>query len=94
MSYEVLMCLVAVVFVVLSMLAVPWLKKQGLWTATLFAVNIIEQVCNFLELQGYGEKKYEFVRKVLLMLCPSLTDAEIDIFIETIVDKMHELGVK
>ena len=94
MSYEALMCLVAVVFVVLSMLVVPWLKKQGLWTATLFAVNIIEQVCNFLELQGYGPKKYEFVRKVLLMICPSLTDEEIETFIETMVKKMHELGVK
>lgn len=92
MSFEVLMCLIVVGFVVISMLLVPFLKKKGLWAVTLFAVNLIEQVCDFMELHGYGPKKYEFVKKVLLMISPHLMDEQIDLLIETIVDKMHQLG--
>lgn len=92
MSFDLLMCMIVIAFVIASVLVVPWLKQKGLWAITLFAVNLIEQVCDFMALQSYGPKKYEFVKKVLLMISPHLTDEQIDLLIETMVDKMHQLG--
>jgi hypothetical protein len=91
MEFNMIMALIVVVFTVVSMVLVPWLKKQKLWIGALFAVNIIEQICAFLELQGYGVKKYAFVRKVLIMLNPKLSEQQIEIIIETLVEKMNAL---
>lgn len=90
MSYELMIFLITAIAMCITMVIIPYLKKKGLWVAALFGCNIIEQVCVFLDLQGYGENKYEFVKKVLLMLSPKLTDEQIDTLIETIVAKINE----
>lgn len=91
MSYELMMFCIVAIAMCITMVLVPYLKKKGLWVAALFGCNIIEQVCAFLDLQGYGAKKYEFVKKVLLMLSPKLTDVQIDELIETIVAKINDV---
>lgn len=91
MSYEAIMFIIIAIATGAVMVLVPYLKKKGLWVATLFGCNIIEQICAFLDLQGYGTKKYEFVKKVLLMLSPKLTDEQINELIETMVAKINEV---
>ncbi len=92
MSYELIIALIGCVSILLLGVVIPIIKKKPhLWVAALFAVNLIEQVCNFFELNGCGPKKYQFVRKLLLMLNPKLTEQQIKNIIETLVKKMNEL---
>ena len=91
MEYVTILGVITVIFVVASTFIVPFLKNKGLWAVALFAVNIIEQVCDFMELQGMGYKKFSFVKKVLLMVNPKLTQDEIENIIETLVAEMNKL---
>lgn len=91
MNFEVIIAFITFAFIVISVLGVSWLKDKGLWTVALFGVNIIEQICDFLELQGYGKKKYEFVKGILLKISPKLTDEQIKAIIEKLVTEMNEL---
>lgn len=90
MSIEMLIAL-GMVLIALISVGCTWLKKKGLWTITLLCVSIAEQICDFFELSGAGKKKYSFVSNILLMINPKLTDAEIEIFIETMVTRMKEV---
>jgi hypothetical protein len=55
MSYEMIITLIACVGILLAGVLVPWLKKKGWWVATLFAVNIAEQIFNYSKA---GPEKY------------------------------------
>lgn len=82
---------ITVLFTGLGIFLVPFLKQKGLWVYATFLVNIIEQVCDFMELQKMGYKKFMFVKKLLRMVNPKLTEEELEKIIETIVAKMNEL---
>ena len=92
MSYELILALISCIAILLVGVVIPIIKKKPhIWLAALFAVHLIEQICNFLDLHGYGPKKYEFVRKVLLLLNPKLSNQQIETIIETLVKKMNAL---
>lgn len=91
MSYELILMLITFASIAGGTFLVPYLKNKGVWAFALFGVNIIEQICDFLELQGYGKKKYEFVSGILRKLNPKLTGIEIEGIIEQLVKEMNEL---
>lgn len=94
MDITVILIFLAFIFALIGAVTIPRIKDRGLWAVALFSVNMIEQITEFLELQGYGLKKYEFVKGLLLKLNPELTDVEIDIIIETLVREMNALKNK
>lgn len=91
MNYEIIIALIAFLSVVFTVVVVPYLKKKGVWTIALLAVNIAEQIAEFLLIKGAGVEKYEFVKRILLMLSPNLTETQIHDIIETLVDRMNKL---
>lgn len=91
MSYEIIIALITFIFIVLTVVLVPYLKRKGIWAIALFAVNIVEQVCDFIYLRGAGPEKYAFVKRILKMASPKLTDEQIDDIIETLVTEMNAL---
>lgn len=91
MNYEMILAFITFMFVVLTVALVPYLKRKGIWAIALFAVNIVEQICDFLLFKGAGPEKYAFVKRVLNMISPKLTDEQIDDIIETLVAEMNAL---
>ena len=91
MSYEIIVALITFIFVLFTVALMPYLKKKGIWVVALFAVNIVEQIAEFLWLEGAGVEKYAFVKRVLLMMSSKLTNEQIDNIIETLVAKMNNL---
>lgn len=83
--------IITILFTGIGALVVPYLKEKGLWVYATFLVNIIEQVCDFMELQKMGYKKFMFVKRLLRMANPKLTEEELENIIETIVTKMNGL---
>ena len=88
MEFNLLMCFIVVLFTVIAMVVIPWLKKKGFWMATLFAVNIAEQIFNYAKA---GPEKYVWVDKLLQQLIPKLTALERETLIEEIVKRMNKL---
>lgn len=88
MEFNVLMCIVVVVFTILTMIGVPFLKKKGWWMATLFAVNIAEQLFDYAYA---GAEKFVWVDKLLQQLIPKLTALERKQLIEELVDRLNSL---
>lgn len=91
MNYEMVTYLIGAIFMGLLAVGIPFLKSKGLTLLTLLMVNIIEQICEFMEISGNGQKKYAFVKKVLLMISPKLTDEQIETLIESMVIRMKEV---
>lgn len=88
MEFNLIMAFIVVVFTLASIVAIPWLKKKGWWVATLFAVNIAEQIFNYAKA---GHKKYVWVDKLLQQLIPKLTALEREKLIEELVERMNAL---
>lgn len=87
MEFNLLMTLIVVTFTVLTMALVPWLKKKGWWMATLFAVNIAEQVFNYA---GAGAEKFVWVDRLLQQLIPKLTETQREMLIEELVKRLNQ----
>lgn len=91
MEYEMMRYLIFGLGLCGTMVLILYLHKKGLrWLALLF-VSIIEAICDFMKLNGYGEKKYEFVKMILLIISPKLSNEQIDTLIEDMVKKMKEI---
>jgi hypothetical protein len=88
MEFNMIMALIVVFFTVASMVLIPWLKKKGWWMATLFAVNIAEQIFNYAKA---GPDRFAWVDKLLQQLIPKLTALEREMLIEELVDRMNGL---
>lgn len=88
MTFNLLMALIAVAFVLLIQLAIPFLKSKGLWLVTLFAVNIAEQIFNYAKA---GEEKYKWVDSLLKQFMPKLTIIERNMVIEELVKWMKKV---
>lgn len=86
-----ILSVITVIFAVIGGALIPYLKQKGLYIYATLLVNVIEQVCDFMELQKMGYKKFMFVKRVLLMANPTLSEEELEQIIETIVAKMNEL---
>lgn len=88
MEFNLIMCLIVVLFTIATMVLVPWLKNKGVWTAALFAVNIAEQIFNYAKA---GKDKYAWVDKLLQQLIPKLTALERETIIEELVARLNNL---
>lgn len=88
MEFNLIMCLVVVLFTVASIVLVPYLKQKGWWMATLFAVNIAEQIFNYAKA---GQDKFAWVDKLLQQLIPKLTALEREALIEELVSRLNSL---
>lgn len=88
MEFNLVMCFIVVIFTVIGMIVMPWLKRKGLWVATLFAVNMAEQMFNYVKA---GAEKYVWVDNTLKMLLPKLTDEERKQIIEEVVNLLNSL---
>jgi hypothetical protein len=88
MEFNLVMTLIAVIFTVGAMVLVPWLKKKGWWVATLFAVNIAEQIFDYAKA---GPEKFVWVDKLLQQLLPKLSALEREMLIEDLVERLNKL---
>ncbi|PHV72196.1 hypothetical protein CS063_01605 [Sporanaerobium hydrogeniformans] len=87
--FDLILAIVQVVFLVVVVLAIPWIKKNVPSMVTVILVNVAETLFSYA---NAGPDKFAWVDKLLQQLLPKLTALEREQLIEDIVTKMNAIG--